>query len=499
MTASASLVATLTEAPSEGLVAELAGRAAILEVRADLTGDLRAEELRRTFPGELLYTLRSAAEGGRGPDDRAERAGRLAGAAGAYDLVDLEGRDLKAAAEAVPAAKRLVSWHGVAGDGRAPESADLSAVFERLDAVESRYVKLVAEARSPAEALMPLELLRDLGRDDVVAFAGGASGAWTRLLAAKLGAPLVYGAVGATPGAPGQPRLDRLCEDYGLPELPAGGELFGIVGRPIGHSLSPRLHNGLYRRLGLGGLYLAFEVERFGDFWLEVVESGALGRLGFDLRGLTVTAPHKEIALAVAGAASPLAERLGCANTLVLHDGVWEAETTDPDGVVGPLQARGVRLAGRRAAVVGAGGAGRAAAFALRACGAEVAIVNRSTERGLRVAQGLGVEFMAPEVFDPGSFDLVVNATPLGHGDDVRLAFDPGRMAAGSVVVDMVYRRDAPTPLVAAARQHGLEAVDGREVLLHQAPAQFEAMTGRPMQLAAGAELLGLPAAEGTR
>ncbi len=494
MPASSSLVATLTEAPSEALLADLAGRAAILEVRADLTGDLPAEELRRGFPGELLYTLRSTAEGGRGPDDRAERAHRLAGAAAAYDLVDLEGRDLKAAEAAVPAAKRLVSWHG-----RAPGSADLGTVFERLDAVESRYVKLVAEARSPAEALMPLQLLRDLGRDDVVAFSSGASGAWTRLLAAKLGAPLVYGAAGDTPGAPGQPRLARLCEDYGMPALPAGRELFGIVGRPIGHSLSPRLHNGLYRRLGLGGLYLAFEVERFGDFWLEVVESGALGRMGFDFRGLSVTAPHKEIALAVAGAASPLAERLGCANTLVLHDGVWEAESTDPDGVVGPLQAHGVRLAGRRAAVLGAGGAGRAAAFALRVSGAEVAIVNRSTERGLRAAESLGVEFMAPEVFDPGSFDLAVNATPLGHGDDVRMAFDPSRMAAGSVVVDMVYRRDAPTPLVAAARGHGLVAVDGREVLLHQASAQFEAMTGRPMQLAAGAELLGLLAPEAVR
>ena len=183
----------------------------------------------------------------------------------------------------------------------------------------------------------------------------------------------------------------------------------------------------------------------------------------------------------------------------MLHDGVWEAESTDPDGVAGPLQARGVQLAGRRAAVVGAGGAGRAAAFALRVSGAEVAIVNRTSERGVRAAHGLGVTFVALEVFDPGSFDLVVNATPLGQGDDVRLAFDPGRMAAGSVVVDMVYRRDAPTPLVAAARRRGLEAVDGREVLLHQAPAQFEAMTGRPMQLAAGAELLGLTLPEPAR
>jgi 3-dehydroquinate dehydratase/shikimate dehydrogenase len=492
--AAASLVATVTEEPAEALLESLAGCAAVLEVRADLTGDVDPDRLRRRFPGELLYTLRSAAEGGQGPDDREERGRRLLAAAAAYDLVDLESRDLRGAAEAVPAAKRLLSWHG-----RAPELAVLRAAFERLDAVEARYVKVVPAAAAPGEALVPLELLRDLGRDDVVAFAGGPLGAWTRLLAPRLGAPLIYAAAGETPAAAGQPRIDRLCADYGLPDLPEGDQLFGIIGRPVGESLSPRLHNGLYRRLGLGGLYLAFEVERFADFWLEVAEGGALGRLGLELRGLTVTAPYKEIALAVAGASSPLADRLASANTLVRHEGVWEAETTDPDGVVGPLQARQLQIAGRRAAVIGAGGAGRAGAFALRKSGAEVVMVNRSVDSGSRAARKLGVAFAPLEVFEPDSFDLVVNATPLGRQGDGRLPFDPDRLAAGSVVVDMVYRRDEPTPLVAAARRRGLDAVDGREVLLYQAPAQFEAMTGRPMPLAVGAELLGIAPAKEVR
>ena len=216
MTASASLVATVTEEPSAALLESLAGRAAILEVRSDLTGELAPDDLRARFPGELLYTLRSEAEGGRGPDDRQERARRLAAAAASWDLVDLEGRDLPGAARAVPADRRLLSWHG-----RAARAHDLRAAFERLAVVESRYVKLVPAAETPGEALAPLELLRDLGRDDVVAFAGGEAGAWTRPLAPRLGSPLIFAAAGEVSGAPGQPRLDRLCDDYGLPRPPA--------------------------------------------------------------------------------------------------------------------------------------------------------------------------------------------------------------------------------------------------------------------------------------
>ncbi len=488
MSASATLVATLTEEPSEQLLRRLGGRAAVLEVRADLTGDLAAGALRKEFGGELLYTLRSSAEGGQGPGTAGERAGRLAAAAAAYDLVDLEGRDLEPETlELVPARKRLVSWHGAATD-----VAGLRRRLERLGVAAARFYKLVPSAAHPSEALAPLELLRDEERADLIAFAGGAAGVWTRLLAPRLGAPLVYGAAGARPAALGQPPLERLIEDYDLPALPEARQLFGVAGLPVRDSLSPRLYNGLFRRLGLASLYLPFEVEHFGDFWLDVVESGALRGLGFPLCGLSVTAPHKEVALAVAGAASPLAERIGAANSLVLSERVWEAETTDPHGVSGALAARRLSVTGARAAVLGAGGAGRAAAFALARAGAEVSIVNRTAGRGQRAAEMLGLPLVPLDVFAPGRFDVVVHATPLGGRDDDPLPFDLDRLPAGATVVDLVYRRGRPTRLVQQARARGLTAVDGREVLLHQAAPQFELMTGLPMQLAAAAALLGL-------
>lgn len=486
----AELVATLTAAPAAGELAALDGVAGWIELRADLAGEIGPAVLREGFGGRLLYTLRSRAEGGRGDVDPAARRERLLAAADAgWDLVDLEAeRDLDAPdlLERLPPERRLISWHGPAADLPA-----LQRRFHRLAATPARLYKLVPSAGGPAQALPPLQLLATLGRGDVAAFAGGPQGAWTRPVAARLGAPWIYGAAGVTPAAPGQPTVADLVRDYGLPALPTAAALCGVVGNPAAHSLSPRLHNGAYRALGLPILYVAFEPESFGDFWLEVVESGAFEELGLPLVGLSITAPFKRAALAVSGAASPRAETVGAANTLILRDGVWEAECTDPEGVVLPLVRRGVALNGVAAAVVGAGGAGRAAAFALERAGARVTLVNRGEERGREAARALGVAFVPLAGFDPGGYRLVVNATPA-------LPFDPAGLAPGTAAVEMAYARPesdlGEPPLLAAARAGGGVAIDGREVLLYQALGQFRLMAGRELPEALGRRLLGLAA-----
>jgi 3-dehydroquinate dehydratase / shikimate dehydrogenase len=545
----ASLVATLTTPLTPELAAGLDG-VEWLEVRADVLGDLDPEPLRRLFPGKLLYTLRSRAEGGffEGSPERRKR--RLLEAAGRYDRVDLEGaRDLlPELLTAVPRAQRLISWHGPASDLDA-----LEACFARMAAAEAALYKLVPWAVQPGEALAPLMLLHQLRRTDVIAFAGGDAGTWTRLVAPRLGAPVVFGAAGDAPGAPGQPSIRTLCEDFGLPALPPVATLFGVVGNPVAHSLSPRLHNGAYRELGIPALYLPFQTDAFGDFWLEVVEEGVLETLGLPIHGLSITAPFKAAALAVAGAESPLAGLVGGANTLVLRQGVWEAESTDPEGVVEPLRERGIEIEGRRAAVVGAGGAGRAAAVGLSRAGARVTLFNRSLERGERAAEELGLECRAlgELAVAMGEFEVVVNATPVGRGAgaevgvgvgmgaggaeagaggqvrgaqqasqarrgeaarrgeqaprseqaqrsekavDEPLPFPVDELRAGTVVIDLVYRRaeEGPTPLLAAAAARGALTVDGREVLLGQARGQFRLMTGRELPRELARRLLGL-------
>ncbi len=279
--------------------------------------------------------------------------------------------------------------------------------------------------------------------------------------------------------------MAQLVSDYGLPALPELRELFGIVGRTVGKSLSPRLHNAAYRALGLPALYLPFPAEAFDSFWTALV--AGIERLGWPLSGLTVTSPYKEAALAAAGEASPLARRASSANTLLRRNGAWLADTADAEGVVKALARRGVPLAGTKAAVVGCGGAGRAAAAGLQRAGAGVTLVNRGVERGSYAARLLGLPFIPLADFDARAFPLVVHATPLAAGSP----FPVEDLRDDGVVLELVYGA-APTPLMTAARKRGSVAIDGREVLLVEARRQFRMMTGRSMPAGPARTLINL-------
>ncbi len=490
----ATLVASLTEAPSASgdEVRALSELADCLEVRADLVGDLGVDWLRERFAGELLYTLRSEAEGGRGTVEPERRAALLSAARG-YDLIDIEAdRDLgRAVLEAVEPRRRLVSWHG-----RARNLKVLQGRLRQVSGVEARLYKLVTEVRNSGEELVPLELLLGEGRRDIAAFSMGVVGGWTRLVAPRMGAPWIYGAAGKLAAAPGQPSVERLRVDYGLPNLRRASRLFGVVGHPAAHSLSPRLHNAGYRDRGEEALYVAFDAPSFETFWREIVFSDFFDRAGLPLSGLSVTAPHKAAALAAASEAGDLARGTQGANTLLpCRNGAatrrWRAESTDPEGVVGPLRRGGIDPEGREAVVIGAGGAGRAAALGLAAAGAEVALANRTESTGRAAAESLGVAFVPLEELKPGDFDIVVNATSLGHRADDPFPCDPAALRASAAAVELVYG-GGPTPWSQTLAARGMMVVDGREVLLHQGLSQFEAMTGRALPFEVGAAALGL-------
>lgn len=240
----------------------------------------------------------------------------------------------------------------------------------------------------------------------------------------------------------------------------------GVAGRPIGHSLSPLIHNAWIAAAGLDAVYRAFEPAD-ADAFAELVRAGRDG----SLRGLNVTAPFKEQALALADDASDTARACGSANLLVFDNGRVRADSTDGVGLLAALaeQAPDLSPAGRSVVVLGAGGAARAAVVALSALGARVGILNRTEARARRLAEDLGATVVGPEALAGAA--LVVNALSAPP------AIDIGALGPDAVLMDMTYR-PLETAFLAAGRARGLIGVDGLAMLIGQARPSFRALFG---------------------
>ena len=482
--AATAVVATLTTPPPPALreIEALPSGVSWLQLRADLAGDVSVNRLRCHFGGRLLYTLRSSRQAGNFQGPRRQRHARLLSAAQEFDLVELESDDLSPdLLEAIPPQRRLISWRGAHCD-----VLTLGSIFERLAAIPAQSYCLTTTSTKASDGLEPLLLLKRLGRKDVTAFCEGAPGTWSRLLAPYFGSPFLFGQIGQTANQSGALQVHQLTEDYGFPAIRPIRELYGIVGNPIFQSASPRLHNAGYRRLNYPAMFVPFEVERFEEFWRQMVEDQTLASLGVPIQGLTIVSPHKEAALSVAGRSSSTVSQAASANIFVRKSGIWEADTTDPESVArlpgSPKTAR--RL---KAAVVGCGGAGRAVAAALQRLGADVTLVNRGKERGDRAVKLLGLPFVLLSDFAPRDFSLLVNATPVGREDDV-LPFSLDWVNRDTVVVDLAYGQH-PTPLVSEALARGGTVVDGHDVLLTQVRKQFRMMVGRALPSVIGRKI----------
>lgn len=240
----------------------------------------------------------------------------------------------------------------------------------------------------------------------------------------------------------------------------------GVVGRPIGQSLSPLIHGAWIAAAGLDARYEAFEPEDQADF---AVLAGRV-RSG-ELAGLNVTAPFKEAAFALADAVSETARRCGSANLLAPRDGGLWGDSTDGRGLLAALseQAPGLDLAEAPIVVLGAGGAARAAVAALIDAGAKVTVVNRSRDRAEALAADLGMVVGDSESIRDAR--LIVNAL------SIQPELDVAALRADAVLMDMTYR-PVVTPFLAAGRARGLTAVDGLAMLIGQARPSFEAFFG---------------------
>jgi len=483
----------------------------LVELRLDRIGDpgpARLRELCRAVKKPVIVTVHGPEAFGTFRGSASERCAILASAARAgARFVDVDWRLSLELGEVEPPCHRIVSRHELDGT---PD--DLEALDEEVRAVlyEGDAVKLVTHARCTEDGLRVLRHLRR-ARGGLIAFASGRAGSFTRLLAPIFGSPFTYAAPADLPGmsgleptAPGQLRVNEL-----IGRMPPGGlspetAVFGVVGNPLRHSLSPAVHGMAFKSAHLDAVYVAFEPSDF-DRFLDLCDDP-------QFRGLSVTAPFKERALARAAWADDAARRVGAANTLARDGAGWRAYNTDLVAVrrtletVFPVYAREpgrpVVPAAARALVLGAGGAARAVIGALGELGIEVAVAARDEAKGRALAQELGVGSVAWERIPALAYHVLVNTTPVGTDPgDAASAAEPASpiplewVRPGALVLDAVYR-PIKTPLLAAARRAGGVAVPGAEWFVRQAAEQYRLFTHQepdePLMRAAFEGALGL-------
>ena len=462
-------------------LAEIAGQpsgARFLELRLDF---LRPEVLSepqslarlvrdlRRHRAAAIVTLRSVAAGGNFQGSAEEQLQILTTMAQAgASLVDVEIESAEhLGAAAVRGLRKLaplmVSFH----DYRETPST-VSEALVRLRQVAADYYKLVTMANDPLDNAAVLDLLAG-GRGHLVAFTMGEIGRATRVMCLAAGSPFTYAAslTGEVSGI-GQIPAALMYGMYRSHRIGKRTRVLGVVGHPIGHSLSPVIHNVALAALGLDTVYVAFEAPHFESFW-----SAFQTRLA----GLSITMPHKEAAARAADERDEAAEDAGAANTLVRRAGGWKAYNTDVIGLLKPLERR-MKLKGARVLVAGAGGAARAAVSVLIQAGSRVSIVNRTAAHAAALAAESGALVVEREALVRNQYDAIIHTTPLGMTPEVSGCFFEPQELNTRILFETVYT-PATTRLMRLAQARGIEVISGVEMFLTQAVEQFRLWTGK--------------------
>jgi 3-dehydroquinate dehydratase/shikimate dehydrogenase len=425
-----------------------------------------------------IATCRRTAFGGNFAGDLTAELEVLTAAAHAgCQIVDLE---VESAEEATPkqleqlrdrlraeGAALLVSFHDFM------RTKNIEQAAQRIEAFRPDFVKVVSTARALADNLAVLRLIEDRSRSsEVVGIAMGEEGLVSRVLGLRAGAAFTFASSsGGAETAPGQVTARTLRDLYHTEQLDQATRVFGVAGNPIAHSLSPLMHNTAFRREGVNAVLVPLKAGSLADLLTLARE--------LPLAGAAVTMPLKQEILPHLANMDPLTARIGACNTLrVGPDGKIVGFNTDVAGVIRPLEKR-IKLKGARVAVLGAGGAARAAVFGLVEQGAEVFVVNRTHENAVKLAKEAKAEALKHEQFAKNRFDVLINSTPCGmEGGKQALPIAENELNA-SLIFDMVYN-PLETPLLKLAKEREIPVIGGMEMFVQQGARQFEIWTGKP-------------------
>ena len=439
---------------------DAARQADLVELRLDGTAGIDVAGALAGRQRPVIVTCRARWEGGRfdGSEDDRRRILEEALQRGA-EYVDVEWRAGFTDVITCDPRRVVLSSHDFQA---VPADLASRAVAMRQSGAGTIKIAIPAERLSDALALLPIG-----SEGNAVVIAMGDAGLPSRLLASRFGSRWTYAGDSV---APGQIPAARMLDDLRFHEVGPTTDIYGVVGNNVMHSMSPAMHNAAFRAADIDAVYIPLRAADFEDF----LTFGNAMRI----QGVSVTIPFKVDAMRAAGPGDALIRAVGAANTLRRTDSGWEAANTDVQGFLDPLEAAFPHpLKGVRAAVMGAGGAARAVVVALASHGARVIVHARRRQQALEVAQACGA---AAGSWPPpaGSWDLLVNCTPLGGPAARNQSPLPGGPFDGELVYDLTYGSEE-TPLLREARQAGCRTLDGLPMLVAQAERQFEWWTGQ--------------------
>lgn len=449
----------------------------LVEIRADL---LRREiDMKRILANRYtpcIFTIRRAVDGGMWRQDEEKRLRLLREAIVAgVDYVDLE-MDIASSVPRFGRTKRIVSYHNFK---RVPK--ELPTLIEQMEEMNADIVKVAAMAHSLEEAAFVLSSAGK-AKVPVIGLAMGDVGTFTRVLNRKFGSPLTY--AGFNPDrtfAPGLPHFRDLKRDYFYDEIDADTEIYAVIGDPIGHSLSPAVHNAVLKHFGQNKVYVAIKVppdQLKGMF-------AALAPL--NIKGLSVTIPHKEAVLSLLDEEDPTVKETQACNTVVIDErGRRKGYNTDLPAAVETLEAAlGEKtgtlslLDGKQVLILGAGGVARSLAFGLQKAGAGITITSRSEEKANKLAQEVGCKAVNWAMRASTLCDILVNCTPVGmHPNVDESPVPPAAFRQGQLCFDTVYHPEQ-TLFLKLAGERGGRTASGVDMFVRQAAIQARLFTGQ--------------------
>ena len=251
--------------------------------------------------------------------------------------------------------------------------------------------------------------------------------------------------------------------------MDANTSLFGLIGNPVAHSLSPIMHNQAFAATGYNGVYLSFKVTN---------PAGAItGIKALNVKGASVTLPHKVAVMEYLDEIDAIAARIGAVNTIVNNDGKLIGHNTDCQGAIDALQSR-TSLEGKSVAIIGAGGAARAIGFGLKSAAGHLTILNRTRKTGEQLAAELQADFLPLNNWQPDRHEVLINTTPVGmHPNTDATLIAKKNLSKEMVVMDIVYN-PLKTRFLKEAAAKGCQTINGIDMFVFQGAQQFELWTG---------------------